>query len=282
MTEQSLDDIMSGRGASASSENSTETNAANAATPAAVPSGQTMEQGQQRDGQGRFAGKEQATAQGQADSAAAQQPGHVPIQALDAERGKRKETEERYEKKLKELEDRIASLSKPQQAMQQAQPVAPPEIFEDPDGYIRHQLTPVQQQMMDMREFVSENMATTAYGADAVNEAKQAIEQVAATPEGQRVIHEMLQSQHPYDALMKWHKKQKAMAEVGDDPEAYFQRRLQEMQAAQQQPQTPTQTQQPAAQTAPLPTDFSGAPSGGPRGGPEYGGPRSLTDIMKR
>ena len=280
MTEQSLDDIMSGRGASASSENSTETNAANAATTAASPSGQTTEQGQQRDGQGRFAGKEQTPAPGQADNATTQQPGHVPIQALDAERGKRKETEERYEKKLKELEDRIASLSKPQQAAQQAQPVAPPEIFEDPDGYIRHQLTPVQQQMMDMREFVSENMAVTAHGADAVNEAKQAVEQVAATPEGQRVIAEMLQSQHPYDALMKWHKKQRAMAEVGDDPEAYFQRRLQEMQAAQQQPQT--QTQQPATQAAPLPTDFSGAPSGGPRGGPEYGGPRSLTDIMKR
>ncbi|MNE00445.1 hypothetical protein D3C87_1243640 [compost metagenome] len=280
MTEQSLDDIMSGRGASASSDTQTDNNAANAATTAAAPSGQTTEHVQQRDGQGRFAGKEQATAQGQADNAAAQQPGHVPIQALDAERGKRKETEERYEKKLKELEDRIASLSNPQQATQQAQPVAPPEIFEDPDGYIRHQLTPVQQQMMDMREFVSENMATTAYGADAVNEAKQAIEQVAATPEGQRVIAEMLQSQHPYDALMKWYKKQKAMDEVGDDPEAYFQRRLQEMQAAQQQPQT--QTQQPATQAAPLPTDFSGAPSGGPRGGPEYGGPRSLTDIMKR
>lgn len=280
MTEQSLDDIMSGRGASASSDTQTDNNAANAATTAVAPSGQTTEQGQQRDGQGRFAGKEQTPVHGQGDNTATQQPGHVPIQALDAERGKRKETEERYEKKLKELEDRIASLSKPQQSTQQPQPVAPPEIFEDPDGYIRHQLTPVQQQMMDMREFVSENMATTAYGADAVNEAKQAIEQVAATPDGQRVIAEMLQSQHPYDALMKWHKKQKAMAEVGDDPEAYFQRRLQEMQAAQQQPQT--QTQQPATPAAPLPTDFSGAPSGGPRGGPEYGGPRSLTDIMKR
>ena len=280
MTEQSLDDIMSGRGASASSDTQTDNNAANAATTSATPSGQTTEQGQQRDGQGRFAGKEQATAQGQAENAATQQPGHVPIQALDAERGRRKEIEERHERELKELRDQLAALSKPQQATQQPQPVAPPEIFEDPDGYIRHQLTPVQQQMMDMREFVSENMAVTAHGADAVNEAKQAIEQVAATPDGQRVIAEMLQSQHPYDALMKWHKKQKAMAEVGDDPEAYFQRRLQEMQAAQQQPQT--QTQQPATQAAPLPTDFSGAPSGGPRGGPEYGGPRSLTDIMKR
>lgn len=281
MTEQSLDDIMSGRGASASSNTQADNNAANAATTAVASSGQATEQGQQRDGQGRFAGKEQTPAPGPAENASAQPAGgKVPIQALDAERGKRKEIEERHERELKELRDQIAALSKPQPPAQQTQPVAPPEIFEDPDGYIRHQLTPVQQQMMDMREFVSENMAVTAHGADAVNEAKQAIEQVAATPEGQRVIAEMLQSQHPYDALMKWHKKQRAMAEVGDDPEAYFQRRLQEMQAAQQQPQT--QTQQPATQATPLPTDFSGAPSGGPRGGPEYGGPRSLTDIMKR
>lgn len=279
MTEQSLDDIMSGRGASASSENSTETNAANAATNVAAPSGQTTEQGQQRDGQGRFAGKEQTPAPGQAENAT-QQPGHVPIQALDAERGKRKETEERYEKKLKELEDRIASLSQPQQPAQQ-QPK--PTLFDNPDGYMQEQLTPVQTAILDMKEFVSENMAVQSHGREKVDAAKAAIEQVAATPDGQRVIAEMIHSQHPFDVLMKWHKRQAAFAEVGDDPEAWFQKRLAAMQAGQQQPQAQSQqTQQPAAQAAPLPTDFSGAPSGGPRGGPEYGGPRSLTDIMKR
>lgn len=281
MTEQSLDDIMSGRGASASSDTQTETNAATAATPAASPSGQTTEQGQQRDGQGRFAGKEQTPAPGQADNATTQQPGHVPIQALDAERGKRKETEERYEKKLKELEDRIASLSQPQQPAQQ-QPR--PTLYDDPDGYMQEQLTPVQTAILDMKEFVSENMAVQSHGREKVDAAKAAIEQVAATPDGQRVIAEMIYSQHPFEVLMTWHKRQMAFAEVGDDPEAWFQKRLAAMQGGQQQqPQAQSQqTQQPAAQAAPLPTDFSGAPSGGPRGGPEYGGPRSLSDIMKR
>jgi len=281
VTEQSLDDIMSGRGASASSENSTETDTANAATTAATaPSGQTTEQGQQRDGQGRFAGKEQASAPGQAENAATQQPGHVPIQALDAERGKRKETEERYEKKLKELEERIASLSQPQQPAQQ-QPK--PTLFDNPDGYMQEQLTPVQTAILDMKEFVSENMAVQSHGQEKVDAAKEAIEQAATTPEGQRVIAEMIQSKHPFEVLMTWHKRHTAFAEVGDDPEAWFQKRLAAMQGGQQQPQAQSQqTQQPAAQAAPLPTDFSGAPSGGPRGGPEYGGPRSLTDIMKR
>ncbi|CVI58784.1 hypothetical protein CFBP4996_19695 [Agrobacterium leguminum] len=280
MTEQSLDDIMSGRGVSASSDTQTETNAANAATTAAPPSGQTTEQGQQRDGQGRFAGKEQTPAPGQAENAATQQPGQVPIQALDAERGKRKETEERYEKKLKELEDRIVSLSQPQQL---AQPQPKPTLFDNPDGYMQEQLTPVQTAILDMKEFVSESMAVQSHGREKVDAAKAAIEQVAATPDGQRVIAEMINSQHPFEVLMNWHKRQMAFAEVGDDPEAWFQKRLAAMQGGQQQPQAqPQQTHQPAAQAAPLPTDFSGAPSGGPRGGPEYGGPRSLTDIMKR
>ena len=106
---------MSGRGASASSNTQADNNAANAATTAVASSGQATEQGQQRDGQGRFAGKEQTPAPGPAENASAQPAGgKVPIQALDAERGKRKEIEERHERELKELRDQIAALSKPQ------------------------------------------------------------------------------------------------------------------------------------------------------------------------
>lgn len=128
MSEMSLDEIMSGRGGEAASEIKT--------TPEAVPAPAASADGTSRDDKGRFAPKAsdlapvvQPSAAPVADPAAPlapemspeQQPnGFVPIKALDAERGKRKELEERYEKDMREMRDRLDRLSQP------AKPVEPP------------------------------------------------------------------------------------------------------------------------------------------------------------
>lgn len=276
MTEQtSLDDIMSARGQSVPD-----------ATPTpepAVPGDGTTS----RDDKGRFAAKTDPVAAPTPAPQAAPTPenaepqpnGFVPIKALDAERGKRKELEDRYDKDMRELREQIARMAQPQQPAEP--PVPAPTLWDAPDEFIASQLTPVQQQMADMREFVSENMAVQAHGAETVEAAKKAAEQIARTPEGQQMISRLLQSRHPYDDLVKWHKSQSFMNEIGSDPDAYKQRIIQEY-LAQQQPTPQAQPQSPQAAAPVMPTSFAAAPTSGPRGGPEYGGPRALSDIMKR
>lgn len=152
MAETSLDEIMSSR------NSSSETTAAPAVVeqaPAAAPAATGTGD---RDDKGRFAPK--VTGQPAADPSVApagQQPnGQVPIQALDAERNRRKEIEERHERELRELR---AQLTRMQPTPATAPQPKKPEIWEDPNGFIQSELTPVQQQIAEMREELWENKA---------------------------------------------------------------------------------------------------------------------------
>lgn len=278
MSEKSLDEIMSGRGEAVSGAEPT---APTHDAPTTEPTGSAS-----RDDKGRFAAKPETTDPQAAAPAAtpdqpAQQTRQVPVQALDAERGKRKETEERYERELKELREQVTRLSQVQQPAKPVEPPAPPPtLWDAPDEFIASQLSPVQQQMADMREFVSENLAVQAHGAEKVEAAKRAIEQAAQTPDGQQVIQRLMQSRHPFDDLVKWHTSQSFINEIGHDPDAYKQRIIQEYLAQNPQAQQPQPTTPAPAPV--LPTSFAGSPTSGPRGGPEYSGPRALSDIMKR
>lgn len=281
----SLDEIMSGRG-EAMPDTPTAPKA-NADTPAPAD-------GASRDEKGRFAAKADPTPNAPAPAPAEpqaptpenpeQQPsGFVPIKALDAERGKRKELEDRYEKDMRELREQISRLSQPQQP---AEPPAPKvTLWDDPDAYLQDQLqsqlTPVQQQLMETREFVSETLAVQAHGAEKVEAAKKAIEQIAATPEGQQVVRKMMQSRHPFDELVKWHNEHSFRSEIGSDPEAYKQKIIAEYLASQQQPAQP-QSPTPPAPAPVMPSSFAKSPTSGPRGPEVASGPRALSDIMKR
>lgn len=278
VTVKSLDDIMSGRGEPVSEEANAPV-ATESATPAPAEAA-----GASRDEQGRFAAKptEAAVVEPQATpSAQAQQlSGYVPIQSLDAERGKRKAAEERYEqdmRRMQELERQIQALSNPPKPTEPPKP--PPALWDDPDGYLQHQLTPVQQQMQEMREVLQETQAISTHGAAKVQAAKQAAEALFNTPQGAALGRELMAGGNPFDNLVKWHERQTVNAEIGGDLEAYKQKVIQDYLAAQQQHPQPTPTPQPAP--APnLPTAFAKTPAGGPRGGAEYGGPRPLSEIM--
>lgn len=285
MSEMSLDEIMSGRGGAASEPVET-------AIPEA-PAPATPADGTARDDKGRFAPKASDPAP-VVDPAAApvvdpaapapetteQQPnGFVPIKALDSERGKRKELEERYEKDMREMRERLDRLSQP------AKPVEPPApaptLWDSPDEYFASQLTPLQQQMFEQKAGFSKMLASDKHGAEVVDAALQALTSIQGTPEFQVIDGQLLKSIHPFEDLVKWHAEHKLKSEVISDPEAYKKRIIDEYLASQQQqPQAAAPTAPAAAPV--LPTAFSSKPTSGPRGGPEYGGPRPLSEIMKR
>jgi hypothetical protein len=263
VTEQSLDDIMSGRDEPVSDQITTEPATAQ---PDADP-------GHSRDDKGRFASKAEQVATPEAVEHPTQQPGHVPIQALDAERGKRKELEDRYEREMREMREQLTRLSQPPKP--EEPPAPPPNMFEDPDGYVRHQLQPIEQRLAKQAADFSMRMAVKEHGKETWDAAEQALMEAVNTPEGQQVVAMLRSSDDPAEELIQWHKRRSVVSEIGTDPEAYFQRRLAEWQASQSQPQS----QQPTAQPV-MPSTFSKAPSGGPRGGADYGGPRPLSEIM--
>lgn len=229
MTDISLDEILSGDGNAMPETTTTEVQ-------------QPADTGQQRDEQGRFAAKADAPViefeQPGEPITTDQMPQHgeVPVGAVKAEREKRQAAQaeaETLRRELAELRGQVTLLTQQRQPAEQTpqQEQQPPALWDDPDGFIKSQLTPFEKQMADMREFMSENMAVQQFGAEKVEAAKQAIEQAARTPEGQQIVRQMMQSRHPYGDLMQWHQRQQALATVGNDPQAWLQAELEKRMA---------------------------------------------------
>ncbi len=97
------------------------------------------------------------------------------------------------------------------------EPAAVPDVFEDPEGFQKYMGAQLQRTQQSVRAEMSEVMALEAYGKEAVDEAFAAVK---ASGEGARFLN----SQHPYGEMVKWHKQQKVLQEIGDDPEAYRQK----------------------------------------------------------
>lgn len=230
MTDISLDEILSGDG-----------NAMPETTDIQQTELQPADSGQQRDEHGRFAPKAETPAivepeQPGAIETHAENGNKVPVGAVQEERAKRQEAQRRaddLERQLAELRGQVTLLTQQRQPAEQTpqQEQQPPALWDDPDGFIKSQLTPFEKQMADMREFMSENMAVQQFGAEKVEAAKQAIERAARTPEGQQIVRQMMQSRHPYGDLMQWHQRQQALATVGNDPQAWLQAELEKRMA---------------------------------------------------
>lgn len=185
---------------------------------------------QPRDESGRFSVKQEeqpavvdqpvAEAQPQTSEQAAHAPG-IPIAAAQDERKKRQAAEadaEALRREIAELRGMVQARQQPApQPQQEAQ--APASIFEDPEGFLKGQLTPVQQQMQEMREMLWESQATQVHGAEAVAAAKEAGIALFNTPEGQALARK---PGNLFDNLVQWHKQQQALSLVGNDPNAWL------------------------------------------------------------
>lgn len=192
-------------------------------------------------------------------------PPRVPLREVQEERRKRQEAEaaaETLRREMAELKGLVQGLQAGRQTapqpQQQPQP-QPVDFFVDPDAALQQRLTPVQQAIQAQREQFSQLMAEQQYGKETVQEAYKAFANTRQTdPAFEAQLQRMMSDRHPYERLVEWHKRQKAVQEVGDDPNAWFERRLAEM--AQQPdflarfaPQMQTQAVQNAATGAVTP-----------------------------
>lgn len=188
--------------------------------------------GPTRDERGRFAAKSQdepAESQPQPEQQAQQQVSpeqqppvdpnanrHVPLSELKAERKRRQELERLHmesEARAKAYEQMFQQQPQRQQPQPQPQEQAP-DPFTDPEGFYRYQARETQRQILNNTLNLSESFARRHFGSQIVDEAVQAAQQAG-------VSSQFLTAPDPYAALVEWHKREKALAKFGTDPEAY-------------------------------------------------------------
>lgn len=230
MTDISLDELLSGDG-----EAMPET------TDIQQTELQPADTGQQRDEHGRFAPKAETPAivepeQPGAIETHAENGKAVPVGAVQAERQKRQEAQNEnaeLQRQLAELRGQVTLLTQQRQpaAQQPQQEQQPATIWDDPDNYLKSQLSPVQQQMQEMREMLWESQAAQAHTAEKLEAAKAAAQALAGTPAGQQLHSEIMAGGNPFSNLVKWHERQQTLATVGNDPQAWLQSELAKLKA---------------------------------------------------
>jgi hypothetical protein len=199
--------------------------------PAAAPQPQPTPQQPatpERDEQGRFAPRQGQPPQQQPPQAAPQQPQRVPedhrvpLRELLDERERR----QRVEAEANQIRQAWAQWQAQQAAAAAAQQ-APQTIFDNPDDYLNQRvMNPLRQEgqmyMLQVKDGMSREMANMQFGERTVNAALQDMTRVRHTPQGDFVFNQIMQSGHPYAALVKWHSTARAQQAIGPDPHAWL------------------------------------------------------------
>jgi len=259
---ESLDNILSGRGEAMPAPETTEVEA----TPAETIEPVTTE----AEPAGETAGQKM-----------------VPHEALHAEKQKVKRYTEEvadFKKQMAEnnaqWERRIASIL---ESVKPKQEQAQPDWYENPNAAAQHAIAPQLEQFQAVLNANAKLIAGTKFGDSDVQEAEDAfVQAVQSQTLDPADYHKVVNSPNRYAAAVQWHKRQKAQAEIGDDPAA-FRAKLEAEILAKHGIQPGAQ---PAAQTsapAPvMPSNLAAARNVGARSGPAWSGPTPLADIFKR
>lgn len=237
------------------------------------------------------------------------EPATVPLAALKDERAKVKRYTEQvadFDKKLSDqnaawerrFEQLLGAVRAPQpQPQQKAPEPQKPDFFADPDAAIeaaiQARLAPVMADQGQIREQLSQQFAVQQHGAETVSAARAEIERrVNENPDAMRgEFQRIMSSGNPWNELVKWHKKESALKEIGDDFAGYEAKVrakiLEEMKgtapAAAAAPDPALVAPGAAADPAPvLPTNLAQARNAGTRSGPAWNGPAPLQDIFDR
>lgn len=190
---------------------------------------------QPRDESGRFAAKQPAAEPEATPAPAAQQDtdAHVPSWRMrelreerDAAMRRAQEIEANFQRQIAELQQRIP-----------AQPKEPAKSFyevDDPNAFIAEQarsvVDPVVNQVAQLREFYSRREAERTHGAEKVKAAYDWIAQGIGSkdPEAVQVYQRAMQSMDPYGDIVAAHQQKTVYQQIGNDPNAWFEKQLEE------------------------------------------------------
>jgi hypothetical protein len=249
--------------------------------PAEAPATETPQQDDRpRDEHGRFAPKQaettvdtpphQAVPQGEP---AREDAAHVPSWRLREEREKAEAIERRYNDERMQWQRQLEML---QRQVPKPEPVPAPDLFENPNGFVEHQLrqgmTPYEQQqqalkaeVQAMREENSRWRAEAEHGADAVRDGFQWLEAgtKARDPEMMHIYDQVMQSRHPFDTMVKAFKEISFVQQVraAGGPDKWREQQLAAGQPQQQSQQRQPSSRQPQGSEIKLPPTLRSIPS---------------------
>lgn len=208
-----------------------------AASQDAKPSGD-----QPRDDQGRYAPKGESGQQQQDAPPATQeqqpgqqQPPPSQAEAIPAWR-LREEAEGRRqaEANLQELQRQNAMLMGQLQTFTQKQQPRP-DLYENPDGFVEHgvktAVDPIRSEMSNLREYYSRKDAIREHGLETVTEAYKAFHQAtrAGDPRVAGLVQRVLAGPDPFEDIVSWHKRERTLQTVGDNPGAWAEKHIIEL-----------------------------------------------------
>jgi len=213
----------------------------------------------------------------------------VPHQALHAERQKvRRYTEEvaDFRKALAEtnaaFERRMGQLV---EAIAPRQGPPPPDFFDNPEAATRHSVvqtvSPEFERINQTLHAFARDQAIGRFEETKVNDAEQAF--LGALRAGQldpADYRRVVGSANRYAEAVRWHERQTARAEIGDDPAAYRAKLEAELREQILAELGGGGGGQRFARLAP--SNLAGARNVGGRSGPAWSGPASLNDIFDR
>lgn len=197
--------------------------------PAAEP------QGQLRDERGRFASQAEPEPQPEPEPEPQAQPvkdeAHVPSWRLREMREEREALQRQFEQERNQWQRQFAEL---QARLPQPERPKAPDVFEDPNGFLNHGVSqavdPIKSEIGQLREFYSRKEAIREHGAEKVTAAYNAIAQGLQNrdPEASAVYQRAMQSMDPFGEIVNWHQQKTVFSQIGNDPNAWFERTLEE------------------------------------------------------
>ena len=179
--------------------------------------------------------------------------------------------------KRKEFERRAADYERQLQELRQAQPQQKPQYvdpLDDIQGFNQSLDSRINEVAFKTTLTISERFARQEHG----DEVLAATNAWLMDPVNEQALQQAKQSDDPWGEGVKAYKRSQAMAEIGEDPQAYRERvkaeireQLEAEMSAQAQPSAPAQ---------PRPSNFSAARNAGKRSGPTWSGPVSLDNLL--
>lgn len=164
---------------------------------------------------------------------------HVPLTALLDERDKRKAKEQ----ELEELRRQLA---------QYQQPAQKPDFYADPDAALAAAQQAAMQAAVNTKLQLSQHLAVKEFGEETVKEAYDFFDANPHLSQGLR------DHPSPYHEAVKIFKRHKAMQEIGDDPEAYKARLMEQLRAEMEAKIAPSAPKAPPPSMAATPGTGSG------------------------
>lgn len=154
--------------------------------------------------------------------------GVVPHQALHESRQREKAASDRaeaLERSLLQMQGQLEAVQR-QVAGQQPQSnekAEPPDFWEDPNGFVAAQLSPIEKRMRQQAEQMSQRFAIQEYGREQVEKAYVEFGKALQTDPTLSAQYERIKaSDHPYGDIVKWYKQQQTIQRVGEDPEKWL------------------------------------------------------------